>query len=65
MVIINAIVAMAANLKLGVIAEGVETQEQVDILNASGCRAMQGYYFARPMAAEFFGELLAKGTTRK
>jgi EAL domain-containing protein (putative c-di-GMP-specific phosphodiesterase class I) len=40
---------MARHLRLRVVAEGVETTEQADFLVASGCEAMQGYLYARPM----------------
>jgi diguanylate cyclase (GGDEF)-like protein/PAS domain S-box-containing protein len=49
---VQAIVAMAGGLHLTLIAEGVETQGQVDVLNAMGCHHMQGYFFSRPMPAE-------------
>lgn len=48
------IIAMARNLRLKVIAEGVETQEQLDFLVRQGCYACQGYFFARPMPANEF-----------
>ncbi|TVR57227.1 MAG: EAL domain-containing protein [Candidatus Competibacteraceae bacterium] len=48
------IIAIARNLKLRVVAEGVETQEQLDFLKRQGCHAWQGYLFSRPIpAAEF------------
>jgi diguanylate cyclase (GGDEF)-like protein/PAS domain S-box-containing protein len=48
------IIAIARNLKLRVVAEGVETQEQLDFLKRQGCHAWQGYLFSRPVpAAEF------------
>jgi diguanylate cyclase (GGDEF)-like protein/PAS domain S-box-containing protein len=47
--IVDMIVSMAQHLGLRVVAEGVETREQADFLVASGCDAMQGYLFARPM----------------
>jgi EAL domain-containing protein (putative c-di-GMP-specific phosphodiesterase class I) len=47
--IVTSIVGVAKHLHLHVVAEGVETQAQVDFLKAIGCEAMQGYFFARPM----------------
>lgn len=44
-----AIVAMAHSLELGVIAEGVESQSQLDYLRSINCDELQGFYFARPM----------------
>lgn len=55
-VIAKAIVALARSLGLGVIAEGVETEAQRDFLTSSGCHALQGYYFSRPLALEGFEE---------
>ncbi|NLX58064.1 MAG: EAL domain-containing protein [Phycisphaerae bacterium] len=53
-----AVIAMANSLKLKVLAEGVETQEQIDFLLRHGCHEMQGYHFARPMPAEDFAAWL-------
>ena len=52
--IVSAVVAMAASLKLEVIAEGVETEEQLRYLAAHGCNDVQGYFFSRPKPAEEF-----------
>ena len=52
--ILGDIIAMAHRMRLDVVAEGVETREQVNCLMAVGCDYVQGYYFARPMPiAEF------------
>ncbi len=58
--ITGAIISLAQKLQMQVIAEGVETQEQVDFLAASGCDDIQGYFFSRPVAAAAFVSLLAK-----
>ncbi|EXJ12773.1 putative bifunctional diguanylate cyclase/phosphodiesterase [Nitrincola nitratireducens] len=49
--LVTAIIAMARSLKLRLIAEGVETEEQRKILLRLGCEFLQGYYFAKPMPA--------------
>ena len=54
----EAIIVMAHKLGLKVIAEGVETTEQRDMLAAAGCDYLQGFLFARPMPGEEFEELL-------
>ena len=53
-VLVQTIIGMAHNLKLEVIAEGVETEEQRQFLEQNGCRLFQGYLFARPMPVEEF-----------
>jgi diguanylate cyclase (GGDEF)-like protein len=50
--IVRAIIQLAGALKLKTVAEGVETQAQLDTLRAKGCTEVQGYYFARPMPAQ-------------
>ncbi|WP_421863735.1 EAL domain-containing protein [Motiliproteus sp.] len=49
--LVKTIVAMAQNLNLSLVAEGVETQQQAEFLVNNGCRNLQGYYYARPMPA--------------
>lgn len=58
--IVNAIIAMAHNLKIKVIAEGVETEEQRTFLKLNECDEMQGYLFSRPLSARDFTEFLDK-----
>src|SRR5207244_3882470 len=57
--IVGAIVTMAHNLELSVTAEGIETVEQLTHLRELGCARGQGYYFARPLAADPLGALFA------
>jgi diguanylate cyclase (GGDEF)-like protein len=49
--IVATIISMAQNLKMEVIAEGIETKGQLDILMQNDCREIQGYYFSRPLPA--------------
>ena len=62
MAIVKAIIAMAASLRLQVIAEGVETQEQLSLLRSEKCHAYQGYYFAKPMDEASLTALLKSNT---
>jgi diguanylate cyclase (GGDEF)-like protein/PAS domain S-box-containing protein len=57
--IVRAVVTMAHSLHLKVIAEGVETEEQLAFLRANRCDDVQGYLFAKPLAAEDAGKILA------
>lgn len=59
-VILKNIIAMAEELGMLVITEGVETRSQVEFLQTVGCNMFQGYYFAMPMSAEDFEENLKK-----
>ena len=56
--IISAVIDMGGSLKHRVIAEGVETVEQVAFLQAHGCDEAQGYYFSRPIPGPKFAEML-------
>ena len=59
--ITSAIIAMAHNLHLNIVAEGVETQQQLSFLQRHNCQLIQGYYFSRPLNAKEMSELLEKG----
>lgn len=49
--IVSTIIAMAMHLNMEVIAEGIETKDQLDILTDNSCRKIQGYYFSKPLSA--------------
>jgi diguanylate cyclase (GGDEF)-like protein len=58
--IVTSVVALAHTLKLGVIAEGVETEGQLEFLRSLGCDQYQGYYTSPPLPAEQFEQWLRK-----
>ncbi len=58
--ITSAIIGMAQRLKINVVAEGVETKEQIDFLQSNGCYVMQGYFFSKPLTAEGLEEFLSE-----
>jgi len=57
--IISAVIAMGGSLKHRVVAEGIETKQQLAFLQSKNCTEGQGYYFSRPVAAEDFPALMA------
>jgi diguanylate cyclase (GGDEF)-like protein/PAS domain S-box-containing protein len=59
--IVTAVIGMARSLNLRVVAEGVETFEELEFLHAHHCEEAQGYYFGRPMPAGQFAKLLEAG----
>ena len=59
--LVTAVISMGRSLDLRVVAEGVETQEELTFLQAQQCDEAQGYYFGRPMPSEQFAELFARG----
>jgi diguanylate cyclase (GGDEF)-like protein/PAS domain S-box-containing protein len=56
--IVNAIISLAHNLKLRVIAEGVESEDQLAFLRSSGCDEMQGHLFSRALPPEKFATMM-------
>jgi EAL domain-containing protein (putative c-di-GMP-specific phosphodiesterase class I) len=56
--IAKAIIGIGHSLQLKVVAEGVETAEQVQLLRESGCDQIQGFYFSRPVPADQFAGML-------
>jgi EAL domain-containing protein (putative c-di-GMP-specific phosphodiesterase class I) len=59
--IVTAIISMGRSLKLRVVAEGVETQGELEFLQTHQCEEAQGYYFSRPVLPQQFAELLKTG----
>jgi diguanylate cyclase (GGDEF)-like protein/PAS domain S-box-containing protein len=59
--IVAAVIGMGRSLKLRVVAEGVETREELAFLQAQQCDEAQGYYFSRPVLAAQFAQLLESG----
>lgn len=57
----RAIIGMGHSPNLTVIAEGVETLAQLQLLRASGCDQVQGYYFSKPVARPAFARMLQLG----
>ena len=57
---VRAIISMARDLGVEVVAEGVENREQLDFLTAHGCQYVQGYYFSEPLSSELFNIYLGK-----
>ncbi|MDO8208659.1 MAG: EAL domain-containing protein [Gallionella sp.] len=62
-VMVHAIIDMAHNFGLDVIAEGVETEDQLAFLKLHGCMAYQGYLFSKPVPVEAFEKLLGRGNS--
>jgi diguanylate cyclase len=62
--IVRAIISLAHSLHLKVIAEGVETPEQLELLNHLGCDQYQGFYFSPPLAPALFANLVREASAR-
>ena len=63
--IINALVELGRGFELNIVAEGVENQEQVELLRGLNCDRMQGYWFSRPLSAEEASKLLELDNSEK
>jgi diguanylate cyclase len=61
--IVNAVIGMGRSLHMRVVAEGVETREQLEVLQKHGCSEGQGHYFSRAVPAKDFGQLLERRVT--
>lgn len=59
--LVSAIISLGKSLKLNIIAEGIETQEQLDFLRAHHCEEGQGYFFSRAVEAPAFAKMLSGG----
>lgn len=60
-VVVRAIVGMAQQLDFHIVAEGIETERQMEFLHGLGCHTGQGYYFSKPLPNEDFIALLTQG----
>ena len=56
--LVRTAVQLGRNLDMGVIAEGVETSEELELLNRMGCDLIQGYIFSKPLPADQIEDLL-------
>ncbi len=63
--IVETILALARTLKMSVVAEGIETRQQLDLLRQLGCDYGQGYWFSRPVDLEDFRNLLERWDPRR
>ena len=60
-IIFGAVVHMARELNIGVVVEGVETQEDVELMRRFSCRVAQGYFYSKPMPPETFSAVYCQG----
>jgi diguanylate cyclase (GGDEF)-like protein/PAS domain S-box-containing protein len=63
--IVGAVISMADRLRIRVVAEGVETLEQVALLQGQSCSEAQGFYFSHPVGADDIAQLLARGEWKR
>jgi len=62
--LVDAIISMANSLHLAVVAEGVETAEQLEYLKRRKCQEVQGFFYSRPLEPHLFEEFIGTGTVR-
>jgi EAL domain-containing protein (putative c-di-GMP-specific phosphodiesterase class I) len=58
--LVELVLDIARYLKVPVVAEGVETKAQLDMLESAGCDLVQGYYFSRPLPPAEFEKLIVR-----
>jgi diguanylate cyclase (GGDEF)-like protein len=63
--IVTAVIGLGRNLHMRVVAEGVETREQLEFLRQHNCPVGQGFYFSKPLSADKFGQLLRVGIAER
>lgn len=63
--LVEAMVLIGHKLNMSVIAEGVETEEQLALLKELGCDEIQGYLFSKPLTTDHFSQLLSKELATK
>ncbi|MCR5082871.1 MAG: EAL domain-containing protein, partial [Parasporobacterium sp.] len=57
-ILLSGIIDMAGKLGIEVLCEGVETKEQLEVLQSMGCKLIQGFYFSRPLSYDKFEEFI-------
>ena len=63
--VVRALIALAHDLEYEVVAEGVETVQSLEMIRSWGCQVAQGYYFAKPLDTEAFGEYMRFNPSRQ
>jgi len=58
--VVQGTILIARGLSADIIAEGVETEEEAQLMRLAGCQQLQGYYFGKPGAADSLGNLVTK-----
>ena len=62
-ILTRTIINLANSLDIDVMAEGVETIEQINLLNSKGCHFVQGFYYSKPLPANEFIDFIASRNT--